>query len=85
MQWQGSPTYKTSGESWPGYRAFTYTAGESMQATVEVIGSPCTRIIGKVIQNPGGTEMHITSAPKLRIDTTYYNNKLRIEQEQKNA
>ena len=41
--------------------------------------SPCTRIIGKIIQNPGDTEMHITSAAMLRIDTTYNNNKLRIE------
>ena len=33
--------------------------GESMEATVEVIGSPCTKIIGKAIQNPGDTEMHV--------------------------
>ena len=46
-------------------------------ATVEVIGSPCTRIIGKAIQNPGDTEMHITSAARLRIDTAYNNNKIK--------
>ena len=35
-----------------------------MQATVEVIGSPCSRIIGKIIQNPGDTEMYLTSAAR---------------------
>ena len=35
----------------------------------DVIGSPCTRIIGKIIQNPGDTEMYITSAARLRFDT----------------
>ena len=29
-RWQGTPAYKTSQESWPGYRAFTYTDGESL-------------------------------------------------------
>ena len=38
-----------------------------MYATVEVIGSSCTWIIGKFIQNPGNTEMHITSAARLRL------------------
>ena len=30
MQWHGLPTYKTLWQSWPGYRAFTYMARESM-------------------------------------------------------
>ena len=43
------------------------------------------RIIGKIIQNPGDMEMYITSAARLRFNTMYNNNKLRIEQKQKNA
>ena len=38
-----------------------------MQATVKVISSSWARIIGKSTQNPGDTEMHITSAARLRI------------------
>ena len=41
------------------------------------IGSPYSRIIGKAIQNPGDTEMHITSATRLGIGTTYNNNKIK--------
>ena len=55
------------------------------KATVEVISSPCSRIIGKITQNPGDTEMHITSAARLRFDITYNINNLRIELEQKKA
>ena len=58
-------------ESWPGYRASTYTVGESSKATVEVICSPHPRIIGKIFQNPGDAGMHITSVARLRLDTTY--------------
>ena len=42
--------------------------------------APLQRIIGKIIQNPGDTEMYITSAARLRFDTAYNNNNLRIEQ-----
>ena len=38
-----------------------------MQARVKVIGCSCTWIIGKFIQNPEKTEMHITSAARLRL------------------
>ena len=38
-----------------------------MQATVKVISSSCTQIIGKFIPNPGNLEMHITSAARLRL------------------
>ena len=47
---------------------------------MEVIGSPCSRIIGKIIQNPGDREMYITYTAKLRFDTAYNINNLRIEQ-----
>ena len=53
-------------------------ARELMQETVEVIGSPFTWIIGKIIQNPGDTEMYIISAAKLRFHTVYNNNNLRM-------
>ena len=43
----------------------------SSEATVEVICSPCPRIIGKIFQNPGDTGMHVTSVSRLRLDTTY--------------
>ena len=49
-----------------------------MQATVKVTGSTCTRIIGKVIQNPGDAEMHVTSAARLWL-TLCTTKKLRIE------
>ena len=39
----------------------------------------CSGIIGKIIQNPGDTEMYITSAARLRFDIMYNINKLRIE------
>ena len=48
-----------------------------MYATVKVIGSPCTWIIGKVIQNPGDTEMNVTSAARLRL-TPHKTTTLRI-------
>ena len=50
-----------------------------MSATVEGIGSPCTRIIGKAIQNPGDTEMHITSAARLSLTLHTTTTKLRID------
>ena len=50
------------------------------KTTVEVIGSACSRIIGKIIQNPGDTEMYIISAARLRFDISYNINNLRIEQ-----
>ena len=68
---QGTQAYQTSQESWPGYRASTYMVGESSKATVEVICSPCPRIIGKIFQNPGDTGMYIISVARLRLDTTY--------------
>ena len=71
MQRQGLQAYQTLQESWPGYRASTYTVGESSKATVEVICSPCPRIIGKIFQNPGDAGMHITSVTRLRLDTTH--------------
>ena len=49
-----------------------------MKATVKVIGSPCTRIIGEAIQNPGDTEMHVTSAARLRL-ALHTTTKLRID------
>ena len=71
-------------ESWPGYRSSTYTVGESSEATVEVICSPCPRIIGKILQNPGDAGMHITSVTRLRLDTSYnstdWNNQNRRKQ-----
>ena len=60
-------------------------AGETMLATVKVIGSHCSRIIGKIIQNPGDTEMCITFAAKLRFDITYNTNKIKDGTEQMNA
>ena len=61
--------YKTSQESWPAYRVYTYMNGESMKAADMVISSSCTRIIGKYFQNPGNTEMHVTSVVRLRFAT----------------
>ena len=54
-----------------------------MQATVEVIGSPCTWIIGKAIQNPGDKEMHLTSAARPRL-TPHTTTKLRIDKQMHN-
>ena len=68
---QGPQAYQTSQKSWPGYRTSTYMVGESSKATVEVICSPCPRIIGKIFQNPGDAGMHITSVARLRLDTTH--------------
>ena len=47
---------------------------QSKSSVVPVQGS-----LEKTIQSPGDTEMHMTSAARLRIDTIYNNNKLRIE------
>ena len=71
MQRQGPQVYQTLQESWPGYRASTYMVGESSEATVEVIYSPYSRIIGKMYQNPGDAGMYITSVARLRLDTTH--------------
>ena len=49
------------------HRVYTYMEGELMQATDAVISSSCTGIIGQHIQNPGNTEMHITSVVRLRF------------------
>ena len=38
-----------------------------MSAADAVISSSCTRIIGKCFQNPGNTEMHVTSVVRFRI------------------
>ena len=38
-----------------------------MQATDAVISSSCTGIIGKYVQNPGNTEMHVTLVVRLRF------------------
>ena len=45
--------------------------GESSEATVEVICSPYSRIIGQIFQNPGDAGMYIISVARLRLDTTY--------------
>ena len=45
--------------------------GESSQATVKVICSPYSRIIGKIFQNPGDAGMHITSVARLGLDITH--------------
>ena len=47
---------------------------QSKSLVVPVQGS-----LDKSSKIPGDTEMHITSAARLRIDTAYNNNKLRIE------
>ena len=74
MWWQGITAYKTSWESWPAYRVYTYMDRESMEAADTVISSSCTRIIGNYFQNPGNTEIHVTSVVRLRIasDTVPY-------------
>ena len=54
----------------------TQTESQCKQQS-KVIGSPCTRIIGKAIQNPGDTEMYITSAARLKADTAYNNSKIK--------
>ena len=41
--------------------------------------SPCTRNIGKAIQNPGDTEMYVTSAVRLRLTPHTTTTKLRID------
>ena len=76
---QGITPYNTLKESWPGYRVITYMDGELMSATVEVIGSSCTRIIGKFLQNLGNTEMHITSVVRLGITSYAVPNGLMID------
>ena len=53
---------------------------QSKSLVVPVQGS-----LEKSSKNPGNTKMYITSAARLRFDTTYNNNKLRIEQKKKNA
>ena len=72
IQWQGFTADKTSWESWPVYRVYTYMDGESMQAADTVISSSCKRIIGKYFQNPGNTEMYIISAVRLRTHHMQY-------------
>ena len=67
MPWQGLTACKTSWESWLAHRAYTYTDRESVWATDAVISSSCTRIIGKYVQNPRNTEIHITSVVRLRF------------------
>ena len=67
MRWQGLTAYNTSCESWPTYGAYTYMDRELMKATDTVISSSHTRIIGKYDQNPGNTEMHVTSVVRLRL------------------
>ena len=44
------------------------------KAADAVIGSSCTRIIGKYDQNPGNTEMHIISVVRFRLapHTVFY-------------
>ena len=68
---QGPQAYQTSWESWPGYRASTYMVRESSEATVEVICSPYSRIIGQTFQNPGDAGMHVISVARLRLDTIH--------------
>ena len=63
---KATQAYQTLRESWPGYRASTYMVGESSKAAVEVICSPCPRIIGKIFQNPGDAGMYIISVARLR-------------------
>ena len=46
---------------------------------------PVQGSLEKIIQNPGDTQMYITSAARLRFETAYNNNKLRIEQKLKNT
>ena len=41
--------------------------GESSETTVEVICSPCPRIIGKIFQNPGDTGMYIITMADLGL------------------
>ena len=38
-----------------------------MEATDAVVSGSCKRIIGKYFQNPGNTEMHVTSVVRLRF------------------
>ena len=66
-QKQGSQAYQTLQESWPGYGACTYMVGESSEATVKVICSPCPRIIGKIFQNQGDTGMYIITMADLGL------------------
>ena len=50
-----------------------------MLATVKVIGSSCTWIIGKFAQNPENTEMHVTSAARFRLAMCTTTTTLRID------
>ena len=54
-------------KAWPTYGVSTYTDRESTEATDAVISSSCMQIIGIHFQNPGNTEMYITSVVKIRI------------------
>ena len=71
------PIYRCDGKVLPPKRAYenhglaiehllTWTENRC-QATLKVISSSCARIIGKFVQNPGNTEMHVTSSARLRI------------------
>ena len=41
--------------------------GESSETTVEVICSPCPRIIGKISKNPGDAGMYIITMADLGL------------------
>ena len=61
------PSLLDLAESWPGYGVYTYTVRELSETTVEVICSPCPRIIGKIFQNPGDAGMYILTMADLGL------------------